>query len=169
MFTNNELIGLRAGERATLSSPYFDDAAITHTTNPNFFWMGNFITNDIEVWFNSYTQPCPSITVHGVNPSPCDNFTFYITQLHSLDFSPLLQIEGHQINISLNQHNVDHAKENNLSWSIQVLNIVTGENVYEGIIENYKDVLDTTQWKPGIYLIRSRIGEAVVVQKVVVK
>lgn len=168
-FTNNELIGLRAGERATLSSPYFDDAAITHTTNPNFFWMGNFITNDIEVWFNSYTQPCPSITVHGVNPSPCDNFTFYITQLHSLDFSPLLQIEGHQINISLNQHNVDHAKENNLSWSIQVLNIVTGENVYEGIIENYKDVLDTTQWKPGIYLIRSRIGEAVVVQKVVVK
>ena len=168
-FTNGEIIGLIEGQTATLSSPYFDDAIITHTNNANFNLWGNLINSDIDVWFSSYGPPRTSITINGVNPSPCDNFTFYVAQILPFNFSPFLQIKGRQIKVSLNQQNVDYVKENSLTWFVEVSNVITGENVYTGEIENYNGTIDATRWKSGVYLINSRIGQSVVIQKVAIK
>ena len=166
---NNELIGLIQGERAVLSSPFFDDAVITHTNNENFVFWRNFINSDIEVWFNSYNPPRTSIIVNGVNSSPCDNFTFHVGQVYPFNFSPLLQIEGRQINVYLNKQDVDYARENALTWIVEVSNMITGENVYTGEIENYNGTIDATRWKSGVYAIRNRIGDNIVVQKIAIK
>lgn len=166
---NNELIGLIQGERAVLSSPFFDDAVITHTNNENLVFWRNFITSEIDVWFNSYDPPRASITINGVNPSPCDNFTFYVAQIFPFNFSPLLQIEGRQINVSLNQQNADYARGNALTWNVEVSNVITGENIYSGKIENYNGTIDATRWKSGVYAIRNRIGDTIIVQKVAIK
>lgn len=168
-FTNGEIIGLTEGQTATLSSTYFDNAVITHTNNSNFHMWGNLYNSDREAWFTPNSNISTSITIHGVNPSPCDNFTFYVALLHHGILSPLLQIEGRQIKVSLNHQNADYAKEDNLTWFVDVSNVITGEIVYTGEIENFYGTLDASKWKSGIYAVKSRIGDSVIVQKIAVK
>ena len=168
--SNGELIPLLSGEKAVISSAYFEDAVITHTNDANLIWLKNFYNSDIEVRIKPFHNLSSPIVVTGINSSPCDNFRFYIIQLHSVDdFIPLLQIDGKQVRISLDEKHADYVKENNLTWSIEVSNVITGENVYTGEIENCKGILDTSRWKSGVYVIRSRIGDNIVVQKIPVK
>jgi hypothetical protein len=47
--------------------------------------------------------------------------------------------------------------------------VLTGEIVYTGEIENFYGTLDASQWKSGIYAVKSRIGDSVIVQKIAVK
>ena len=56
-----------------------------------------------------------------------------------------------------------------LSPCESVSNVITGEIVYIGEIKDYNGTLDTSQWKSGIFAVKSRIGDSVIVQKIAVK
>ena len=97
------------------------------------------------------------------------NRRFVFVMLLMLAMTSGAEEKSRQITVSLNQHDADYAKENNFSWTIQVSNVITGEIVYIGEIKDYNGTLDTSQWKSGIFAVKSRIGDSVIVQKIAVK
>lgn len=169
-FGNRALIALRSGEKAVINSSYFEDAIVTHTTDANLVWTNHLFDNGFDVRIKPLKNLSSDIVVTGVTPSPCDNFRFYVIQLYSIgNFSPLLQIDSKQISISLDEKNAEYARESSLTWTVEATNVITGENVYTGKIENYNGTIDATRWKAGVYAIRSRIGDNIVVQKIAIK
>jgi hypothetical protein len=97
------------------------------------------------------------------------NRRFVFVMLLMLAMTSGAEEKSRQITVSLNQHDADYAKENNFPWTIQVSNVITGETVYTGEVNNYNGILDASQWKSGIYAVKSRIGDSAIVQKIAVK
>ena len=54
-------------------------------------------------------------------------------------------------------------------WTVEVFNATTGECVYRQKVEGGSYTIDTTGWKPGVYIVRVTIGNEVLSEKVVVK
>ena len=54
-------------------------------------------------------------------------------------------------------------------WTLEVYNATTGEKVFGKEIEGTSFTIDTTGWKPGVYVVRAVIGDEVLNEKVIVK
>ena len=54
-------------------------------------------------------------------------------------------------------------------WTLEVYNATTGEKVFGKEIEGTSFTIDTTGWKPGVYVVRAIIDDEVLNEKVIVK
>lgn len=54
-------------------------------------------------------------------------------------------------------------------WTLEVYNATTGEKVFSREVEGTSFTIDTTGWKPGVYVVRAIIGDEVLNEKVIVK
>lgn len=55
------------------------------------------------------------------------------------------------------------------TWTLEVYNATTGEKVFCQEVEGSDFTVDTTGWKPGIYIVRATIGDEILNEKVTVK
>jgi hypothetical protein len=55
-----------------------------------------------------------------------------------------------------------------LEWDLTIANVKTGKIVYDGHLVGPEVKLDTSDWEPGIYAFRAKIGDEVVTQKVTI-
>ena len=55
-----------------------------------------------------------------------------------------------------------------LVWTLEVYTATTGEKVFSQTVEGSSFTIDTTSWKPGVYVVRAVIGDEVLNEKVVV-
>ena len=53
-------------------------------------------------------------------------------------------------------------------WTLEVFSATTGEKVFSQTVEGSSFTIDTTGWKPGVYVVRAIIGDEVLNEKVVV-
>ena len=53
-------------------------------------------------------------------------------------------------------------------WTLEVFSATTGEKVFSQTVERSSFTIDTTSWKPGVYVVRAVIGNEVLNEKVVV-
>ena len=53
-------------------------------------------------------------------------------------------------------------------WTLEVFSATTGEKVFSQTVEGSSFTIDTTSWKPGVYVVRAVIGDEVLNEKVVV-
>lgn len=63
----------------------------------------------------------------------------------------------------------DLAKGETSVWTLEVYNATTGEKVFGKEIEGTSFTIDTTGWKPGVYVVKAVIGDEVLNEKVIVK
>lgn len=56
-----------------------------------------------------------------------------------------------------------------ISWRIEVYNATTGEKVFNNGVEGSSFAINTTGWKPGIYVVNAIVGEQMFSEKIVVK
>ena len=55
------------------------------------------------------------------------------------------------------------------TWMLEVYNAATGEKMYSEKVTDTSLAIDTTGWKPGVYIVRAVVGDEVLTEKVVVK
>lgn len=56
-----------------------------------------------------------------------------------------------------------------VSWTLEVYNAMTGEKVFCKEVTGLSYIIDTTGWKPGVYIAKAIIGGEVMSEKVVVR
>jgi hypothetical protein len=78
-----------------------------------------------------------------------------------------------QLEVTLDQQN--RAETPNMSesgrqkWTLETYNAATGRKVYSVTVEGSKYTIDTTDWKPGVYIVKASDGKKEWSEKVVVK
>ena len=103
--------------------------------------------------------------------------TYYLPVIVASNVSGIsVSVNGGQINVSLvNDEADDFSKEAQLSqpetisWRIEVYNATTGEKVFNNGVEGSSFAINTTGWKPGIYVVNAIVGEQMFSEKIVVK
>lgn len=103
--------------------------------------------------------------------------TYYLPVIVASSVSGIsVSVIGGQINVSLvNDEANDFSKEAQLSqpeiisWRIEVYNATTGEKVFNNGVEGSSFAINTTGWKPGIYVVNAIVGEQMFSEKIVVK
>ena len=63
----------------------------------------------------------------------------------------------------------EQSKGEPTTWTLEVYNATTGEKVFSREVEGTSFTIDTTGWKPGVYVVRAVIGDEVLNEKVIVK
>ena len=93
-------------------------------------------------------------------------FTFYIEPQHPLN-PPILSmaVSGNEYTFT-----IDEASESRQAWTLEVVKIDTGQQVYSGTTDNASQTVRTSNWQSGIYaaLVR-RNGQIVATQKMTIK
>ena len=54
-------------------------------------------------------------------------------------------------------------------WNLEVYNLQTGNRVASAVVSGSTYILDTSNWNSGVYVVRAKIGEEVLCEKVSVK
>ena len=60
-------------------------------------------------------------------------------------------------------------KSEPINWTLEVYNSTTGEKVFCEKVDGSNYAIDTTGWKPGVYIVRAIIGDEVLNEKIIVK
>lgn len=68
-----------------------------------------------------------------------------------------------------NRNADDHSVSSEQKWTLESYNATTGEKVFGMSVEGTDYSINTTGWKPGVYVVRAIIGNDVLSEKVVVK
>jgi hypothetical protein len=117
--------------------------------------------NAIPGFSNSIT-----ITVTDTTTHEAFKFTFYIEPQHPSN-SPILNraVSGNEYTFTF-----DEASECRQTWTLKVVKIETGQEVYSGTTDNASQTVTTSNWQSGIYaaLVR-RNGQIVATQKMTIK
>lgn len=104
--------------------------------------------------------------------------THYLPIIITTDTHQLsIGISDGQLEISIISETEDNTTEeidnNNpkseLEWKLEVFNATTGEVVFSHDAKGNSFVINTTGWRPGVYIVRVTIGDEVLSEKVVVK
>lgn len=78
-----------------------------------------------------------------------------------------------QLEVTLDQQNraetPNMSESGRLKWTLETYNAATIRKVYSATVEGSKYTIDTTGWKPGVYIVKASDGNQVWSEKVVVK
>ena len=164
-FHNGSKLWVGKGCTATIQSPYFANATISHTNALQLTWnYDNDETITVSCGMGDQT-----ITVIGGSDVACENFRFRIYFYNLLDLNPLLEIRDGYLYISLTNEDEEKIRHINSDWSIEIKHAITGRCVYKGLVNDLRANINTSKWNSGVYLIQHRIGKDVKYQKIIIK
>lgn len=107
---------------------------------------------------------CPGGNVYNLPIMTKDDISTYTMSL---------AMAGSMIEISLNPNNTLLPSEKHLLngevWTLKSINATTGEEVFEQKISDTSYSINTTGWKPGVYIINAYVGDTKLSNKVIVK
>ena len=161
----------------SLQSPNLINATVTHEGDAT---VSSFSFNSTTGTVNFYLTSLGTCVVKVY----CDNGDMYglpfivtdnLNQLNmvvgdgQIEVS-LMPVENEEMR-NLGSDNLvnDLTKGEMAVWTLEVYNATTGEKVFGKEIEGTSFTIDTTGWKPGVYVVRAIIGDEVLTEKVIVK
>ena len=161
----------------SLQSPNLINATVTHEGDAT---VSSFSFNSTTGTVNFYLTSLGTCVVKVY----CDNGDMYglpfivtdnLNQLNmvvgdgQIEVS-LMPVENEEMR-NLGSDNLvnDLTKGEMAVWTLEVYNATTGEKVFGKEIEGTSFTIDTTGWKPGVYVVRAIIGDEVLNEKVIVK
>lgn len=155
-----------------ITSPNLIGATVSHSGDASIteFTLNN--TSGILFVGMPYAGTC----MVSVNCS--DGNVYYLPIIATNNMNLLsVTIRNNQIEVSLIPDSIEKSLGasymnmafNKISWKIEVFSALSGEKVFEEKITGKSYIIDTTGWKPGIYVIRATIGNEVLNEKVIVK
>lgn len=161
----------------SLQSPNLINSTVTHEGDAT---VSSFSFNSTTGTVNFYLSSLGTCVVHVY----CDNGDVYgLPFIVTDNLNQLNMIIGDgQIEVSLvpvedeEMRNLgssdlvdDLTKGETSVWTLEVYNATTGEKVFSREVEGPSFTIDTTGWKPGVYVVRAIIGDEVLNEKVIVK
>ena len=107
--------------------------------------------------------------------SGCDNFSFTFAASSSKSYALDISGEGNLMQVSLvpntevlNARNAGQEEEN-INWTLEVYESAKAELTTTQKVEGLSCTLDTSRWKPGIYIVRAIIGDETLTEKINLK
>lgn len=100
---------------------------------------------------------------------------YILTIITSDDLDHVLSVSqtGNQLEVSLVQQDrveaLNTSETRRQKWTLETYNASTVRKVYSTTVEGSKYTIDTTGWKPGVYIVKASDGNQVWSEKVVVK
>ena len=162
----------------TLQSLYFVGANVTYSGDSPSTWTNNNNgTINLKYPYSANTWKYTTISVSTTGGNVL--YRFYIDVMPAggliLD-NPYLEVcsSGHSLQVTLKGDDVrtDIESRNNktdISWNLRIVNLMNGQQMYLGKIEEWTKSVDTSNWPVGIYAIMAQCGEKLISQKYVIK
>lgn len=123
----------------------------------------------------TFTLPNSSVgqtfTIHvraNEGEGDCNDFDIsFIATTNSLNSqnSPQIEIRAAERGNYIRMASLD---ENSI-WNLKVYNALAGESVINTEVQGASKFIDTSSWKPGVYIVRCQVGDKVVTEKMTVK
>lgn len=161
----------------SLQSPNLVGATVTHSGDATVSSFSfNSSTGTINFYLSSLgscvvNATCEGGDIYGIPFIVTDN----LNQLNmvvgdgQIEVS-LVPVEDEEIrNLGSDNRMNDLTKGEMAVWTLEVYNATTGEKVFGKEIEGTSFTIDTTGWKPGVYVVRAIIDDEVLNEKVIVK
>jgi len=160
------------GTLVTITSPNLVGATVTQiggNATPT-SWSHNTSNGILQVGMPSTTGS--AVVVRVIDPA---GGYYFLTIMTSEDPISVLSVSqtNNQLEVTLDQQN--RAETPNMSesgrqkWTLETYNAATGRKVYSVTVEGSKYTIDTTDWKPGVYIVKASDGKKEWSEKVVVK
>ena len=107
--------------------------------------------------------------------SGCDNFSFTFAASSSKSYTLNISGEGDLMQVSLvpntevlNARNAGQEEEN-INWTLEVYESTKAELTASQKVTGLHTTIDTSRWKPGIYIVRALIGDETLTEKINLK
>ena len=160
------------GTLVTITSPNLVGSTVTQiggNATPT-SWSHNTSNGILQVGMPSTTGS--AVVVRVIDPA---GGYYFLTIMTSEDPISVLSVSqtNNQLEVTLDQQN--RAETPNMSesgrqkWTLETYNAATGRKVYSVTVEGSKYTIDTTDWKPGVYIVKASDGKKEWSEKVVVK
>ena len=178
-------IWVTKGQQLSVLSPNLVGKDVTHSVTAPSAWQYVGSIGKLNLTYPNISTNNPIIiSIQNNTYSPtCDNSYQLIVLPNTLISSHLMNVGFNTGTISVELTPVisedvdldnpsalmDFAKGEPLVWMLEVYNATTGEKVFSREVEGTSFTIDTTGWKPGVYVVRAIIGDEVLNEKVIVK
>lgn len=162
------------GGYVEIHSPNIKDATVTYQGTTPTYWSCNTTTGYLRVRLPSTGgSVIVRIQRNGVD--------YYLPILATTNpYILSIGVDNGMIEVQLlseeNERNLpeeeiafSQSSYSDLAWKIEVYNGTTGEKVFSQDISGTSYSIDTTGWKPGIYIVRAIIGDIILNEKIIVK
>lgn len=163
----------------TITSPYFSNATITHTSITGLSW--NKSGNTITISYPANNLLDPPLVVTGVSTTDYRVYRFTIYSQVDLLLQLTATVSGRDLllNLSASEESIKNASTEALQslaeelaekeWTVTVVSATTGKKVFSQEAKGSSFTIDTTGWESGIYVIKANVGDRELIQKVLVK
>lgn len=137
--SNSSITLIPQAESVGFYVPY--NSGISHFTITTSGSQGG---NNYSILVNVLTSPLPSLSIDYIG----DEILLSLVD----DENPMRSVKS---------------IENNepIIWNLEVINAITGKTVYSGEQTDLQMSINTSQWSPGVYIIRVTIGKDVITKK----
>lgn len=160
------------GTLVTITSPNLVGATVTQiggNATPT-SWSHNTSNGILQVGMPSTTGS--AVVVRVIDPA---GGYYFLTIMTSEDSISVLSVSqtNNQLEVTLDQQDRVEAPNTSESrmqkWTLETYNASTAHKVYSTTVEGSKYTIDTTDWKPGVYIVKASDGSREWSEKVVVK
>ncbi len=163
----------------TITSPYFTNATITHTSISGLSWQHS--GNTITFSYPANNNIDPVLVVTGKKSTDYRVYRFSIYSQVDLLLQLTATVSGRDLllNLSASEESIKNASTEALQslaeelaekeWTVTVVSATTGKKVFSQEAKGSTFTIDTTGWESGIYVIKANVGDRELIQKVLVK
>lgn len=186
-FKSGQTILVSRGKSITLMSSDFSGASISLSGVLPTFWSHN--GNQITLYYvNSQSLKqnetegipglfLPTTTITGVPQMSYQTYRFDVlptnglSLLNSYDLSIIGSNNSYTFSLVPVEANTDStfSDEQPIKWTLSVVNCFTGKCVYVRDINKEYQMIDTSNWEKGIYVVLAKIGDTVITKKICIK
>ncbi|MBR5655420.1 MAG: hypothetical protein IKW98_01865 [Prevotella sp.] len=167
VFHHQDMLDIVPDRTVYLQSDDFIGANITKTIN-NMIALGWSNSNGII----SFTPLLPingglgSITIEGTYPNSCRHFKLRLLTMSNFDDPILLSINpsGQTCGFSLiSNQSAEHSTSSNsdipTEWRLTITKSETGRRVFDSAVSGMSKTINTTEWRPGVYIAVAQVGK----------
>lgn len=162
----------------TITSPFFSNATITHTSISGLSWQHS--GNTITLSYPANDNLDPVLVVTGKSSTDYRVYRFSIYSQLDIPLQLTALVQGRTVTLALTP---DEATEKDYSletlsrfvsqlserkWDVTVTEATTGKTVYESHTKGASHEINAAEWASGIYVIKASIGNQMLTQKIFV-
>ena len=162
----------------TITSPYFSNATITHTSISGLSWQHS--GNTITLSYPANDNLDPVLVVTGKSSTDYRVYRFSIYSQLDIPLQLTALVQGRTVTLAL-VPDEEAAKDYSVEalsrfvsglagrkWDVTVSDALTGKVVYECHTTGASLEINAAEWASGIYVIKASIGNQMLTQKIFV-
>ena len=156
---NGDVVWIAPLHKIQINSALFNTPGvnISHTNSPYMLYLLDVSGERMNI---SFTRGSCVTTVNGTSSSVCNNFYFQVRSFHQFPNSNELNITLYDKVLKLSLNRRDDEVTDCQSYNVVISNSISGQIVFEGVLNSEGTEIDTYNWIPGVYVVTSGIDNS---------